>query len=327
VKTNLEFFCHRANTGGLPAFRALSRRHGNDGYACYWRLLESACSAPGLKIDLAEPLISETIAEDWGLRDLAHLHQILDTMAQLGLICPQLWRAERVAYPEEMAAELQERLELRARDRDRKKKMSTRNPRGIHAESTRSPADSALDTDTDTDTDTEGDPEKDQDLSLDPRAEIFEPREREKKKLISATGPELTEASPTSLPCLRGEPETTPQTNIGPIDQGRLLDFIQGKNPQAISPRAFAIACLNRDRNHWEALYAESLVPRPEPEPPLLVPLAPVTPPTRAEQLARWRSLWRIPGCQASIQKAIAVHNPHKITLAEVTEAREVCAA
>lgn len=120
-KLTLDFFMHDANASGDRKIRGLSRRHGNDGYATYFRLLEAICREDGMKLSIKNDLDAETIAEDCHLRDTAHLYQIIETCVSLELFNAQLWKSERIVFSDGLYRRYLRRLEDRKADANRKK--------------------------------------------------------------------------------------------------------------------------------------------------------------------------------------------------------------
>ena len=72
-KLTLDFFVHDKDARSDRRIRALRRKHGNDGYATYFCILEVLCGEDGLSLDLSTPIDRETTVEDCHLRDEAHL--------------------------------------------------------------------------------------------------------------------------------------------------------------------------------------------------------------------------------------------------------------
>lgn len=130
-KLTLDFFIHDKDARNDRRIRALCRRHGNDGYASYFRLLEILCGESNLRLDVSEALDAEMLAEDLYLRDVAHLYQILETCAEVGLINKQLWTGERVLFSDALHRRFVERLEKRKSEATRKK--SSREARSLQA--------------------------------------------------------------------------------------------------------------------------------------------------------------------------------------------------
>lgn len=119
-KFTLDFFIHDANASINPKISALSRKHGNDGYAVYFRLLESLCQRDGLKLDVSDPLILDSIAEQFRCRDGHHLSAILQTCSDLGLLNKQLWESERIVLSNGLYGRYLDRLEDRKKAAIRK---------------------------------------------------------------------------------------------------------------------------------------------------------------------------------------------------------------
>lgn len=121
-KLTLDFFIHDAGARHDRKIRALRRRHGNDGYATFFCLLEMLCSEDGLQLDLSTSMELETTVEDCGLRDTAHFHKIIHTCVELGLFDRQLWESERIVFSFALHNRYVARLEERKQAAVRKKR-------------------------------------------------------------------------------------------------------------------------------------------------------------------------------------------------------------
>lgn len=121
-KLTLDFFLHDAHARSDRKIRALKRKHGNDGYAMYFQLLEMLCAEDGIKLNISHPLDAETCAEDCGLRDEAQLYAILETCVELGLFNAQLWRSERTIFSDGLYDRYLSRLEDRQAEAKKKRR-------------------------------------------------------------------------------------------------------------------------------------------------------------------------------------------------------------
>ena len=121
-KKTLDFFLHDSNARGDRKIKGLRRRHGNDGYATYFILLEMLCQEDGMRLSLSDSLDMETAIEDTGVRDQAHLHAIVQTCADIGLFDKQLWESERVVFSHGLHRRYKGRLEERRADAKRKQR-------------------------------------------------------------------------------------------------------------------------------------------------------------------------------------------------------------
>lgn len=121
-KKTLDFFLHDAKARSDRKIKGLRRRHGNDGYATYFILLEMLCEEEGMRLSLSTDLDKETVIEETGTRDLAHLHAIVQTCADIGLFDKQLWESERIVFSHGLYERYRARLEARKSDAARKRR-------------------------------------------------------------------------------------------------------------------------------------------------------------------------------------------------------------
>ncbi len=121
-KLTLDFFIHDANASSNPKIRVLDKKHGNDGYATFFRLLERLCQVDGIQLDLKDYVIVEVLAEDFRLRDGHHLLIIIQSCVELGLLDKQLWESERVVFSPGLYQRYQSRLEERKEAAERMKR-------------------------------------------------------------------------------------------------------------------------------------------------------------------------------------------------------------
>ena len=112
-KLTMDFFIHDANASSDKKIKLLSKKHGNDGYATYFRLLESLCHEPGMQLSLKDPELAELLAEDYRLRDIQHLYKIIQCCADIKLLDKQLWETERVVFSHGLFNRYSDRLEDR----------------------------------------------------------------------------------------------------------------------------------------------------------------------------------------------------------------------
>ena len=112
-KLTMDFFVHDADASSDRKIRLLSKKHGNDGYATYFRLLEALCHEPGMILSLASPDCGELLAEDFHLRDVQHLYKIIQHCAEIGLIDRQIWESERSIFSHGLYKRYMGRLEDR----------------------------------------------------------------------------------------------------------------------------------------------------------------------------------------------------------------------
>ena len=105
-----------------------------------------------------------------------------------------------------------------------------------------------------------------------------------------------------------------------------LIDFVQKrlKNTEGIRDlRAYAIAILEKDREHWQTEF-ERQQQKADLPPPRPAPVEKVfDEETPAQRLERYRTQWHIPACRPGIRNAIAAHPQWNITLDQLQEPHE----
>ena len=121
-KLTMDFFIHDANASADKKIKLISKKHGNDGYATYFRLLESLCHEPGMQLSLKDPEMAELLAEDYRLRDIQHLYKIIQCCADIRLFDKQLWESDRVVFSHGLFDRYSDRLEDRKDAAIRKKR-------------------------------------------------------------------------------------------------------------------------------------------------------------------------------------------------------------
>lgn len=121
-KLTLDFFLHDANASSDRKIKILTRKHGNDGYAVYFRCLEMMCREEGMRLDLSNPFDVEICVDEFRLRDDVHLYNILETCVSVGLFDSQLWHSDRILFSHGLHNRYKFRLEERKADLERKKR-------------------------------------------------------------------------------------------------------------------------------------------------------------------------------------------------------------
>lgn len=121
-KLTLDFFVHSANARHDRRIKSLRRRENNDGYATYYILLEMSCSEKEMKLHLDNEIIVEDIADECGLRDIAHLYKVIESCVSVGLFNSQLWRSERIIFSDDLYNSYLDRLEDRKATAERKQR-------------------------------------------------------------------------------------------------------------------------------------------------------------------------------------------------------------
>lgn len=120
-KLTLDFFIHDAHASDDRKIRRLDRKHGNDGYATYFRLLEKCCQERGLRLRLKDSEEAEIAVEYCKLRDCQHLYSIIQSCSEIGLFNRQLWESEREVFSDAFHDRYVERLKQRKTDATRKR--------------------------------------------------------------------------------------------------------------------------------------------------------------------------------------------------------------
>ena len=121
-KLTLDFFLHDKDARRDRKIRALRKKHGNDGYATFFCLLEMICDEDGLRLNLANSVDLEIAVEDCGLRDDAHFYKVLHTCVDIGLFDKQMWESERIVFSHALYRRYLDRLEERKQAAIRKKR-------------------------------------------------------------------------------------------------------------------------------------------------------------------------------------------------------------
>jgi len=124
LKKTLDFFMHEATARNDRKIKILRRRHGNDGYAAYFILLEMLCQEKTAQLDLSNSLVLEDAIDETGLRDEAHLYSILETCCDTGLFDAGMWRSERVVHSHGLYERYLDSLKSRKADAERKRQAS-----------------------------------------------------------------------------------------------------------------------------------------------------------------------------------------------------------
>ena len=119
-KLTLDFFVHSSNARSDRRIKSLRRREKNDGYATYYILLEMSCAENDMKLDLSNDITIEDVAEECGLRDVAHLYKVIESCISVGLFNAQLWRSDRIIFSDDLYASYLDRLEERKATAERK---------------------------------------------------------------------------------------------------------------------------------------------------------------------------------------------------------------
>lgn len=119
-KLTLDFFIHDVHASSDIKIRRLEKRHGNDGYATFFKLLERMCQHDGMKLDLSDTGNAEILADDFNLRDIHHLFQVIQDCTEIGLFDKQLWNGDRVVFSHSLYGRYLDRLEERRQAAERK---------------------------------------------------------------------------------------------------------------------------------------------------------------------------------------------------------------
>lgn len=121
-KKTLEFFMHDTGARHDLKIKSLERRHGNDGYAVYFKLLEMCGQQEGMCLNLQSPLVVEQVIEETRMRDEAHLYAIIQTCCEVGLFCSSHWSVKREIFSNGLYKRYIGRLEERKDAAERKRR-------------------------------------------------------------------------------------------------------------------------------------------------------------------------------------------------------------
>ena len=94
-KATVDYFPHVCNHG--QTMFIVEQRYGNDGYAFWFKLLETLGTSEGHYIDLGNPTAWEFLQAKTRL-DEGFCTQILDLLAKVGAIDQELWEGRRVVW-------------------------------------------------------------------------------------------------------------------------------------------------------------------------------------------------------------------------------------
>lgn len=122
LKLTIDFFLHDANASDNLKLRRLERKHGNDGYATYFKLLEKLCNEEGMLLKVSDTDLAELLAEDFNLRDAHHFLAIIEDCVKYELFDRQLWQSERIVFSHGLHHRYQSRLEERKEAAERMKR-------------------------------------------------------------------------------------------------------------------------------------------------------------------------------------------------------------
>jgi hypothetical protein len=119
-KLTLDFFIHDAHASDDRKIIRLRKKHGNDGYAAYFTLLELCCKENNVKLSLSDPEDIEIVALTTYVDEPEKLAEIIQFCAEMGLFSPILWESQRIVYSELLGEQLDRKLERRVKDAGRK---------------------------------------------------------------------------------------------------------------------------------------------------------------------------------------------------------------
>lgn len=105
-KQTVDYFPHFVSTDSRTRF-ILEQSWGNDGYAFWFKLLELLCRSEGHYYDLSEAANEKYLAALMKL-DAETTSNILNTLADLGNIDPELWAERKVIWCQSLVDNLQD---------------------------------------------------------------------------------------------------------------------------------------------------------------------------------------------------------------------------
>jgi len=122
----VKYFKHDLSTRDDDKIFELIEAHGMQGYGLWWVLLEELYKAEdqGFRLEATDTWFKR-LSKQLNLTDWRTLIRTLDTMAEQGLIDPQLW-AEHVIFAPGMIKRADRYLQVKAAAAERKRKQRER---------------------------------------------------------------------------------------------------------------------------------------------------------------------------------------------------------
>lgn len=117
------YFPHEAGAMDDERVEAIQRRFGNDGYAIYFKCLEMQTKAQGKPIDLREEWHREIFLSKCYVSE-ERFFEIVGYAAKIGLFDASMWDAGRLIFSPNLAERLQQTINKREAERNRKKQSS-----------------------------------------------------------------------------------------------------------------------------------------------------------------------------------------------------------
>ena len=113
ARKGLDFRVQNRGASQDVRVRKLRKRHGNDGYAAYFNLMDLLLEHDQAQMSLQDPEDLEIIADELHLMDSGHLLCIIESCVDLGLFNEQLWDASRIVANDELSEFYSHRVNLK----------------------------------------------------------------------------------------------------------------------------------------------------------------------------------------------------------------------
>lgn len=124
-KQTVDYFPHQCNHG--QTMFIIEQKYGNDGYAFWFKLLELLGSSPGHFLDLKREETWEYMKAKSRLDD-EKCREILDMLAKLNAIDPELWREENIVWSDNFVSNISDAYRKRTNEIAQKPDIRRRKP-------------------------------------------------------------------------------------------------------------------------------------------------------------------------------------------------------
>ncbi len=94
-KDIVSYFPHDANANGGDTITVLQGRHGNDGYAFWFKLLEKLASADGHFLDCRNPIKWQLLLAKTGVNEITGV-EIMNLLVEMRAIDKELWESKLI---------------------------------------------------------------------------------------------------------------------------------------------------------------------------------------------------------------------------------------
>ena len=120
IKEGLDYFSHDTDVAMDDKIETLEAVYGNDGYACYFKMLERIYRAgDGVVISDAETM--QKYSRKCNISDVKKFEQIINSMVKIGLFDENSWKRKKTLISNGIKKRLQVVVDKRNRMKDRYK--------------------------------------------------------------------------------------------------------------------------------------------------------------------------------------------------------------